>query len=149
MHLSSYQLNRYRHARLEPAALLSLDDHLEQCEICRRQLCGARNLPAALSSLQLHLQAVTVESHLSLTQYTAFMNNELNGVERELVVGHLDACSACTAQLQADRNSLSEPTSTWGQALLRRLASWRERLASLPVAKTLLQQVERERQKKP
>lgn len=141
MHLSSYQLNRYRHARLEPAELLSLDDHLEQCEICRRQLCGPRNLPAARSSLQLHLQAVTAENHLFLTQCRALINNELNGVERELIVGHLDDCSACTIQLQAYRHSLSEPTSTLGQMLLTLLDFWRERLAlvwPMPVVAALV-----------
>ncbi len=141
MHLSSYQLNRYRHARLEPAELLSLDDHLAQCEICRRQLCGARNLPAALSSLHRHLQAVTPECHLSLTQCAAFINNDLNGVERELVVSHLDDCSACTAQLQAYRDSMSECSFTWGQVLLALMDSWRERLAlvwPLPVVAALV-----------
>lgn len=137
MHLTSYQLNRYRHARLVPAELLILDEHLEQCDICRRQLCSQNELSAALASLQMNLQTVAAESHLSLTQCAAFINNELQAVERELFVSHLDDCAACATQFQAYRKSISEPKYTLGQALLLLLDSWRERLAlvwPMPVA---------------
>ena len=141
MHLTVYQLNRYRQARLAPAELLSLDDHLSECEFCRQQLRAQLNLPAALLALQTNLGIVPEPAHLSPAQQTAFTNNTVNAVERELLVSHLEACASCATQMQAYRAALLEPPSSLGSALLAILEAWRERLAlvwPMPVVAALV-----------
>jgi hypothetical protein len=132
MHLSLYQLNRYRHARLAAAELLVIDDHLGDCEFCRQQLCRRMDPQAALLSLQTNLQAVSEEDHLSPAQCAAFKNNTLSAVERELITSHLEFCCACTAQLQIATET--KPTQSWWE-------TWRERLMlvwPIPVAAAMV-----------
>lgn len=139
MHLSFYQLNRYRHARIEPAELLSMDDHLVQCEFCRQQLLVHLHPQAALSSLRANLQAVAEEDHLSPAECGAFNNNALTAVERELVASHLDTCAICTAQLNTYRAAQAKPPQR--HVLLALLDSWRERLTlvwPIPVVATMV-----------
>ena len=141
MHLTVYQLNRYRQARLAPAELLSLDDHLSECEFCRQQLRAQLNLPAALLALQTNLGIVPEPAHLSPAQQTAFTNNTVNAVERELIVSHLESCASCAAHMQAYRAALLEPPASLGSALLAILDAWRERLAlvwPMPVVAALV-----------
>lgn len=132
MHLSLHQLNRYRHARLAAAELLVVDDHLVHCEFCRQQLRRRMNPQAALLSLQTNLQVVTEEEHLSSAQLTAFRNNSLSVVERELIASHLEFCSACATQLQTATET--KATRAWWQ-------NWRERMMlvwPIPVAAAIV-----------
>ncbi|MBS1808158.1 MAG: hypothetical protein JST84_08205 [Acidobacteria bacterium] len=137
MHLSFYQLNRYRHARLEPAELLSLDDHLTECEFCRQQLRAQLNPQSAFFQLRANLQLMPEPEHLSSSQYPAFVNNTLSTVEQELVVSHLEYCDLCAGQMRVYRAAMLESRPTLGQSWLAIWETWRERLAlvwPMPVA---------------
>lgn len=105
MHLSLYQLNRYRHARLAPTELLALDDHLMQCDFCRQQLRAQVNPQAAWFSLQANLHMVAEDDHLLPAQLAAFQHHHATAVERELIASHLECCAICSAQLQAHRTA--------------------------------------------
>ena len=129
MHLTVYQLNRYRQARLAPVELLNLDDHLSQCEFCRHQLRAQLNLPATLYALQTNLGSVPEVAHLSPTQQIALTNNTVTAVERELIVSHLASCVSCATQMREYRAALLEQPMSLGSLLLAMLDAWRERLA--------------------
>ena len=105
MHLSSYQINRYRHAGLAAQELLVIDDHLLTCEFCRQQLRSGINLQAAMHQLQANLLRLPEEEHLLPEQCDAFAHNRLNVIERELVASHLLNCPSCTAQVQTVREN--------------------------------------------
>lgn len=101
MHLSSYQITRYRHAGLAPAELLTIDDHLVTCEFCRQQLRSGLNWQTAIENIQTNLFGFTeTDNHISSEQHTALLCNQLTLVERELVTSHLQVCSICAMQAQ-------------------------------------------------
>lgn len=114
MHLSSYQLNRYRHAGLAPTELLAIDDHLVTCEFCRQQLRPGINWPAAIHQLRANLLLLPEEDHVAPEQRTAFVHNRLDAIERELVTSHLQGCPDCTAQTQFLRAGTTDAIPTFG-----------------------------------
>jgi anti-sigma factor RsiW len=134
MHLSASQIHRYRHARLAPAELLALDDHLAHCEFCRLQLRSGFQAQAALRELHANFQRLPEAEHVSPEQCAAFTQNRLDAIERELVSSHLEVCPGCTTRLQSLQASLAEPQSS---LFAEWLAFLRDRLALLwpmPVA---------------
>ncbi len=137
MHLSSYQLNRYRYARLAPEELLAVDDHLVTCEFCQQQLRSAMNVQAALQQLRTNLQCGPETEHLQPEQRTAFVHNRLDAVERELVTSHLQECASCAAQIRFLQEDATETVPTFAATLARLWAFLHERAALLwpmPVA---------------
>ncbi len=141
MHLSSYQINRYRHAGLAAQELLVIDDHLLTCEFCRQQLRAGINLQAAIHQLQATLLRLPEEEHLSPEQCDAFAHNRLDAIERELVASHLLSCPSCTAQIQTvrenHRDTIPPIAQTWASVtvfLQERAASiWPMPVAALVV----------------
>ncbi|HEX4948154.1 MAG TPA: hypothetical protein VFZ34_15890 [Blastocatellia bacterium] len=105
MHLSTYQIQRYRLAQLAPAELLAVDDHITQCQWCQHQMQAGFDVHAALRRLQTSLHWTPGDEHLAPHQFAAYVNNQLNTVERELIVSHLDICTGCAAQLQFVRQA--------------------------------------------
>lgn len=137
MHLSSYQINRYRHAGLAPAELLAVDDHLVACEFCRQQLRASKNVSAAMQQLQASLRSWPEPLHVSPEQRTAFVQNRLDAVERELVTSHLQECSVCAAQIQFMQNRASTPARTLRDVMAQAWAFLHERAVliwPMPVA---------------
>lgn len=129
MHLSSYQINRYRYAQLTPAELLDVDDHLVTCEFCRQQLCSGFNVPAALSQLRASLQPLAGAEHLLPEQYTAYLYNQLGAAERELTASHLQECTSCTAQMEFLRAGSMAMKPTRAELFARLWAFLQERAA--------------------
>lgn len=141
MHLSAYQLNRYRYARLAPEELLAVDDHLVTCEFCQQQLRSAMNVQAALQQLQANLRRELEVEHLPPEQRTAFVHNRLDAVERELVTSHLQECASCTAQIRFLQEDATETVPTLAETLTSLWAFLHERAALLwpmPVAALLV-----------
>ncbi len=137
MHLSSYQINRYRHAGLAATELLAMDDHLVTCEFCRQQLRSGMNLQAAIHELRANLQRLPEEEHVAPEQRTAFVHHRLDAVERELVTGHLQACPNCTAQTEFLRRGPTDSIPTFRVMWDRMMAFLQERAAliwPMPVA---------------
>jgi anti-sigma factor RsiW len=141
MHLSFYQINRYRYACLTPMELLAVDDHLATCEFCRQQLRSGLNVPAALQQLHANLQVVAESEHLPPAQCTAFVHNRLDAVERELVTSHLEECRSCAAQVQFLQQEAVASVPTPAEMLASLWAFLHERAALLwpmPVAALLV-----------
>jgi hypothetical protein len=98
-HLSDRQLEDYRQGRLAPALLLSVDDHLSGCESCRRRALDAASLGAAVASLRAQLGAEPAgSSHASFEDLAALADGARDGVSRERLQEHLEACSTCAAE---------------------------------------------------
>jgi anti-sigma factor RsiW len=134
MHLSASQIHRYRHARLAPAELLALDDHLAHCEFCRLQLRAGFQAQTALQELHANFQMIPEAEHVSPEQCAAFTQNRLDAIARELVSSHLEVCPGCATRLQSLQASRAEPQPSLFSELL---AFLRDRLALLwpmPVA---------------
>ncbi len=137
MHLSSYQINRYRHAGLAAAELLTIDDHLTTCEFCRHQLRSGIPWSASIRQLQTHLEIQPEEAHVSPAQRTAFVQNRLDAVTRELVTSHLQSCADCTEQMQFLTAAPTDSIPTFGEMWARWLTLLHERTAliwPMPVA---------------
>jgi hypothetical protein len=122
VHISSYQINRYRHAGLEASELLVIDDHLATCEFCRQQLRSDIHWPAAIRQLQRNLQRQPEVNHITPERRTAFAQNRLDAVARELVTSHLQFCTDCDAQMQfltaAPTDSLPKCGTMWARLVM-------------------------------
>lgn len=122
MHISAYQINRYRYAGLEAAELLAMDDHLATCEFCRLQLRSDLQWPTAIRQLQRNLQRQPVVNHIPPERRTAYAQNCLDAVARELVTSHLRYCTDCAAQMQfltaAPTDSIPKFGTMWARVLM-------------------------------
>lgn len=123
MHLSSYQITRFQYAGLAPTELLAIDDHLMGCEFCRRQLRSNLNLPFAFRQLQEEFHEFPEERHIAPEDRTAYVQNRLNRVERELVMSHLQSCTHCKTQIELLQNETPELPHQIGNVVANALAS--------------------------
>lgn len=103
-HLTPENLEGYRQSALPPLELLAVDDHLAACEQCRLRLAGVASAPALNDvwqtlRLQLHPSAEQIE-HLSYEQLAAYVDEQLDGTDRQTVNQHLESCEMCAAELQ-------------------------------------------------
>lgn len=94
-HLSTTQLEAYRQQRLEPAELLSVDDHLAACAACRQRLEAA--LSANAFAFYAAWQGEATASHLSFDQLAAHVEAKLSGEELQFSRDHLATCAHCAA----------------------------------------------------
>lgn len=100
-HLSTQLIERYQQRSLSPAELLEADDHFAACEACRQQLDETSSLQAAFTALDAELSPTGMESdHLSDEQIDAYLDDELDEVEREIVESHLNYCANCEAEMR-------------------------------------------------
>jgi anti-sigma factor RsiW len=137
-HLSAQDLERYRQRTLSPAEWLAAEDHIATCEACRRQLGEAEPLPEEVAALwaAFRPEAGAKPEHLSYEQLAAYVDDELDEVDREIVESHLELCPTCEAAvrdlraLQAEmavypaREYAPTPVPTFWE---RFLAFWRRR----------------------
>lgn len=117
-HLTQKQIEDYCHQRLRVAELLSVSDHLGECEACRRQIESAMNGDAAFLALRSEVfgEAAEISSthlvraHLSAEQTTEYVDRNLSGEELQMVADHLSNCEQCALavdDLQAFRNQVA------------------------------------------
>lgn len=109
-HLTQKQLGDYSHNRLTAAELLSVSDHLEECETCRRSLEGTINGAAAFFALHGETFGDGVTAHLTPDQTADYVDKNLSGESLQMTEDHLSNCEACTfavADLRAFRNEIA------------------------------------------
>lgn len=123
-HLSVNDLEQYRDKRLRPAELLAVDRHLEACSVCREQLQAMTPTPQLL-----HEWSPAPElwsEHLAYEQMAAYVDAQLNDIDRGLVEGHAELCQSCALelrQLQTFAEKIAAlPTPT--PSLWTRLTAW-------------------------
>ena len=100
-HLSAQRIERYHQGRLEPAELLTVGDHLARCAACREQMGSADQLRRAFVALGTDLEtaADNEPAHLSPEQMAAYVDNQLEEVDRLIADSHLDHCVDCHTEL--------------------------------------------------
>jgi anti-sigma factor RsiW len=146
-HLTQKQLEDYCRKQLRVAELLSVSDHLGECEACRGRIASATNGDTAFFALRaevfdeaaIDFSPHTVRVHLPAEQLADYVDRNLSGDELQLVVDHLNACEQCALavdDMEAFRDqitptlereyhpaSVPTPTESW----------WQRTFASLPV----------------
>ena len=102
-HLTQNQVDDYCRRQLRPDELLSVSDHLGECEKCRRRTESALNGDAAFFAVRAEVfgNAAEISSpHLIRTHPTAeqtagFIEGKLATEERQTVADHLTNCEQC------------------------------------------------------
>jgi hypothetical protein len=96
-HISREQLLKYRNRALLPQELVAVDAHLSACQDCHDELTALATVPAsALSAIR-----EARFDHLTYEQMDAWVENELDQSERELVLAHIGLCAPCARELRA------------------------------------------------
>ncbi|MGE0132550.1 MAG: anti-sigma factor [Blastocatellales bacterium] len=132
-HLSQQQLEQYRRSALAPTDLLAADDHLASCERCREQLGASVPAAQAWQSLRASLPSEGEQpEHLSYDLLAAYVDERLNGMEREAAESHLEICRMCGEEardLRAFSAAIAAPPAR--EPLPTKRAAWAERWAGL------------------
>ena len=82
--------------------LISADEHLATCEVCRQGTTEAGSLDAAFAFLRddLRAQAFAKLEHISYEQLEAYIDDQLNLTDREILDSHTKVCAECTNDLR-------------------------------------------------
>ena len=102
-HLTQRQLEDYRLQQLRVAELLSVSEHLGECETCRRRMERSADGDAAFLALRSEVLGATPEisaprparSHLSAEQTALYVDGDLSGEALQTVADHLTFCERC------------------------------------------------------
>ena len=96
-HLTQQELDDYRRRTVRPADLLAINEHLASCDECYGKFSSKTSLTAAYDFARADLADAESEEieHLDFDQVTAYVNDELGGIDREIAVAHLEFCSEC------------------------------------------------------
>ncbi len=125
-HLSNIEITAYQQGKLAAKELLALDKHLATCEQCRQQLSKALGIKGWLTALQEDLTAVATDKldHIACEDFSAYVEEKMDEVEREIVESHLEICMQCAEELQAlQAFLLTKPAIIYTPQL-----TWKERL---------------------
>jgi hypothetical protein len=109
-HLTQKQIEDYSKYRLGPTELLTVDDHVADCEACRLRVEAGVNGDAAFFAL--HGETFGDEStvHLTAEQTAEYVDKNLSGEALQVVTDHLAGCGQCLLaieDLRAFRNEVA------------------------------------------
>jgi len=111
-HLTQQQLEDYALQRLAAAELVTVSDHLGECELCRAHVEAGMNGDGAFFAL--HEEAFRDETglstHLTAEQTAEYVDKNLSGESLQMVTDHLAGCEQCVlavADLRAFRNEIA------------------------------------------
>ena len=97
-HLTEKEVGDYSRQQLAARELLSVSDHLGECEACRRRIEYAMNGDAVFFALRAELfgEAAEIPSpHLTAEQTARYVDRNLSGEELQSVTDHLNSCEQC------------------------------------------------------
>jgi predicted anti-sigma-YlaC factor YlaD len=102
-HLTQNQVEGFCRQKLPRAELLSVSDHMEDCEACRRLIESATNVDAAFLALRAEVFGDTSElasskpgrTHPTAEQTAGYLDGTLAGEELQMLVDHLTSCEQC------------------------------------------------------
>jgi anti-sigma factor RsiW len=112
-HISVKEIERYQKRELSPRELLALDDHLAQCDDCRAQISGTAALRSSSIEFIPALENETFE-HPEYEQLAAYVDGQLNSVERNIIESHLACCGECSKEL-SDFESIKAQVASFSQ----------------------------------
>jgi hypothetical protein len=113
-HLTQKQVEDYCLQKLRVADLLSVSDHLGECEACRQRIERAMSGDAAFLALRSKVFGGSAEisshAHLTAKQTAGFVDRNLSGEELQIIADHLTRCEQCALavdDLDAFRNQIA------------------------------------------
>ena len=134
-HLTQKQLEDYALHKLPPAELLTVSEHLSECEACRLRV----ESDAAFFALHEGVFDESTAGHLSADQTADYVDQHLSGEALQVVNDHLHSCEQCAfavADLRAFRNEIAPsldrefgPTTTTSAVASQ--GGWREKFVSV------------------
>lgn len=112
-HLSDQQIRGYRQGSLAPAEVLAVGDHLALCAACRIELSNGDQLRRAFVAVSTDLQTAPDREpvHLTPELLAAYIDEQLDEVNRAIANRHLARCAECQAEtfdLRGLRSMLAE-----------------------------------------
>lgn len=132
-HLTQKQVEAYSQHQLSAAELLSVTDHLGECEACQRRIDAADDVFLALHAGTLGEDS---SAHLTPALTADYVDRNLSGESLQVATDHLRSCEHCALaveDLRAFRNEIApsldreyRPATVPGAGA----SSWRERLAA-------------------
>jgi hypothetical protein len=113
-HLTEEEIGQYWRRALPPADLLAADDHIAQCQDCRKSLALARGTTLGEADLWRSLTGTEplASSHLSYSDLVAVVENDSAVEEQPEIRQHLAICRHCAdevADLRSFRTAGTEP----------------------------------------
>ncbi len=147
-HLTQKQVDDYCRQQLSVAELLSVSDHLGECEICRGLIERAMNGDAAFFALRSEAFGEAAEmpslrlarAHLTAEQAAGYVDRNLTGEELHTITDHLTHCEQCAlavADLNDFKNQMAPSLDReyYPASVPSPAESWRHRMvASLSAA---------------
>ena len=102
-HLTQKQVEAYCRQGLQVAELLSVSDHLGECDACRRQIESAMNGDATFFALRSEALGEAAKpsaprparAHLTAEQAADYVDSSLSGEALRVVADHLTHCEPC------------------------------------------------------
>ena len=134
-HLTKNQIELYGEQKLSPKELLSVSDHLGECESCRNQV--ERAVVGDASFFTLHSEvlgaAAAAATHPSVDQIADYVDEIPAGEESQMVRDHLTICEQCAIAVNDLRTFKSQVAPTLKreyrpESSRATSASWKDRL---------------------
>lgn len=101
-HLSDQNIDDYKRRTMAPAELIIADDHLATCDACYRRVSDPDRLEDKVVILSTHglTGARDKADHLRYEQLAAYVDNDLDDVDREICEVHFKVCQECSEELR-------------------------------------------------
>ena len=107
-HLTQRQSEGFRRRQLEVAELLSVCDHLDECEACRSRVEGAADGDAAFFALRSELFGEAAQgsstrgarAHLTAEQTAGYVEGALSDEALQTASDHLSSCEHCALSVE-------------------------------------------------
>jgi hypothetical protein len=146
-HLSQEQIVAYRARSLAAADILSISDHLAECEPCRALAVRDPEVAAGAQAIRATLNPEAREfTHLTYDEIVAYADGQMVAGKAQTVERHARECAACAADLrdierlraQIDAGQSAPARPNWLADFRRALSGWRAACALAAAAACLL-----------
>jgi FtsZ-binding cell division protein ZapB len=96
-HYTLQEIENYRRRSMPPAEILVVNEHLANCDECYGKFHSKALLVSTYNFARIDLKTAEKEEHehLSFDQVLAYVDNELDEIERGIAGVHLETCSEC------------------------------------------------------
>jgi anti-sigma factor ChrR (cupin superfamily) len=96
-HYTLQEIERYRRRSMPAGEILVVNEHLATCDACYSKFHSRTLLASTYDFTRTELESAENEEleHLSFDQVLAYVDNELDEIERGIASVHLEICSEC------------------------------------------------------
>ena len=104
-HLTAEQIHKYQHRELSSNEIVSVTNHLRECDVCREQTMKTDQFQKSISSLQLQL---ATEVHPSYEELSGYIDLTIDSEKITAIEEHASECEICRLQLEDLKKLQSE-----------------------------------------